>query len=198
MTDSAFGDLDDEFAGQTAAPAGGGALYPEATYKYVIVPFDPKGNGQMVDFEIFKANTGTHGLKMMCETLEPEVVKDEKTGEDVTMKGVIVEKVFWVTGKSAKGEGTLAFVKRDLGTIIGKEIPEGIKLSDVVQKTTWAGRTFEGVYRHRRDNKDVLRGEISFINPWNPDEPAAETKKAEKSPPAKGAAADKKAKQTAF
>ena len=156
----------------------------------MIVPFDPKGDGQMVDFEIFKANTGTSGIKMTCETLEPEKVADQKTGEEVEMKGVLVEKVFWVTA------GTLAFVKRDLGTIIGKEVPEGIKLSDVVQKTTWAGRTFEGVYRHEKDNKDVLRGVIAFINPWNPDEPAkpADTAKKEEKKPA-----DKKTqKQTAF
>lgn len=165
MAESAFGDLDDAFAGADAKAASAAELHPPGTYGFVITPFDAKENGQMVEYDTFKAG-GTTGIRMMLEILEPAVVKDEKTGEDVKMTGKVVEKVFWVTAK------TVEYLKHDLGVIQGIEIPEGEKLSKTMERG-WAGRTFQGVLTNKLDKKQIMRNDISFLTPWSPEEKGA-------------------------
>lgn len=171
MADNAFGDLDDAFAGADAKAASIGELHPPGTYGFVIVPFDAKENGQMVEYDTFKAGE-TKGIRMMLEFLEPAVVKDEKSGEDVKMAGKTVEKVFWVTGPN------LPYLKHDFSAIQQVEIPEGEKLSKTMERG-WAGRTFQGVLTNEPDKKKIMRNNISFITQWSPAEKEStkETKK---------------------
>ena len=162
MADNAFGDLDDAFAGADAKAASIGELHPPGTYGFVITPFDAKEDGQMVEFDTFKAGDTT-GIRMMLEFLEPAVVKDEKTGEAVKMTGKTVEKVFWVTGPN------IPYLKHDFGAIQQVEIPEGEKLSKTMERG-WAGRTFQGVLINEKDKKGIMRNNISFITQWSPTE----------------------------
>ncbi len=168
---TAFGDLDDAFAGADAKAASIGELHPPGTYGFVITPFDAKENGQMVEYDLFKAGETT-GIRMMLEFLEPAVVKDEKTGEEVKMAGKTVEKVFWVTGPN------LPYLKHDFSVIHQTEIPEGEKLSKTMERG-WAGRTFQGVLTNKLDKKQIMRNEISFLTQWSPTdkESSKETKK---------------------
>ena len=170
MADNAFGDLDDAFAGAEAKAASFEKLQPPSTYGFVVTPFDAEDNGQMVEYATFKAGETT-GIRMMLEILEPAIVKDEKTGEDVKVAGETVEKVFWVTAK------TVDFLKHDLGAILQREIPAGEKLSKTIE-SGFAGRTFQGVLSNRKDNRGIMRNDISFITQWSP--PEKETAKGEK------------------
>lgn len=182
-----FGEFEEDFKNTEKAPPGV-KLYPEGTYNFVCTTHDLKGDGVLVDHETFVSkNKGTKAFKLFCEVLSPEVVKNEK-GEDVEMKGVVIEKVFWVT------KNTLGRIMWDLAQILGRDLTS---MGEVV-KITWAGRTFQGVLRHEGDDKGVLRNQISFINPWKPEDESAskgasdgaktaETKKVEKSGAAKSA-----------
>ncbi len=172
MATSPFGDLDDEFAGAEAKAASAEKLQPPATYKFVILPFDAKGNQQMVEYDIFKANTGTHGVKFSLEILEPKVVTNE-AGEEVATAGEIVEKVFWITANN------LGYVKNDFEQILQAELPAKQKLSETLEKNTWAGRTFEGVLRNEKDNKGTMRNSVSFITAWSPEKSEGGEKKTE-------------------
>lgn len=190
MSSNPFGDLDDEFAKTDAkAPAAEKLIVP-GTYCFAIVPFDAKGNGQMVEYDTFKAGETT-GIRMMLEILSPETMKDEKTGEDVKTAGEQVEKVFWATVKN------MPYLKNDLSEILQREIPEGEKLSKTME-STWAGRTFQASLMNEEDNRRRIRNSISFITRWSPEEPAKEAGKKEE-PKKETAAAGKPAtKQTKF
>lgn len=170
MAESAFGDLDDAFAGAEAKAASIGELHPIGTYGFVITPFDAKENGQMAEYDTFKAGETT-GIRMMLEFIDPAVVKDEKTGQEIKMTGKVVEKVFWVTAKN------IPYLKHDFSAIQQTEIPEGEKLSKTMERG-WAGRTFQAVLTHEEDKKKIMRNNISFITQWSP-EPAADGKKAD-------------------
>ena len=189
MADNAFGDLDDAFAGAEAKAASVGELHPPGTYGFVITPFDAKENGQMVEFDTFKAGDTT-GIRMMLEFLDPAVVKDEKTGEDVKMIGKTVEKVFWVSAK------TIPYLKHDFGVIQQCEIPEGEKLSKTMERG-WAGRTFQGVLNNTPDKKGIVRNDISFLTQWSPPEKEA-AKDEKKADDKKEAATAGGKKQTKF
>ena len=192
MSDSAFGDLDAAYAGTDPKAVSIGKLLPPETYCFAIVPFDAKENGQMVEFDLFKAGD-TQGIRMMCEVLKPETVKDEATGEDVKTAGEVIEKVFWATVKN------MGYMKNDFGQILQRDIPAGEKLSETM-KSTWAGRTFQAVLANRPDKRGVMRNEISFITKWSPEEAekAADKKTEDKPADTKKADAKKGAKSTAF
>ena len=189
MADNAFGDLDDAFAGADAKAASIGELHPPGTYGFVITPFDAKEDGVMVEYDTFKAGDTT-GIRMMLEFLEPAVVKDEKTGEDVKMTGKTVEKVFWVTGPN------LPYLKHDFSAIQQVEIPEGEKLPKTMERG-WAGRTFQGVLTNEKDKKGIMRNNISFLTQWSPTEKAA-AKDEKKTEAKKEAAPAGGKKQTKF
>ncbi|MGI0150198.1 MAG: hypothetical protein ACREDF_11790 [Thermoplasmata archaeon] len=179
-----FGDFEADFKNSEKAPPGAvERLFPPATYKFVCTTSDLKGDGVLVDHEVFTANTGTKGFKLYCEILDPESIPDPKTGEPFPTKGEIVEHVFWVTKKN------LPYIKRDLATILGRDLAS---MEETVA-LTWAGRTFEGVLTNEPDNKGIVRNRIAFINPWSPPEESKETKKEEKkateTAPTKGATA---------
>jgi len=184
VADDAFGDLDSAFAGADAKAASAEKLHPSGTYGFVITPFDAKENGQMVEYDTFKAGETT-GIRMMLEFLDPAVVKDEKTGEDVKMTGETVEKVFWVTEKN------IPYLKHDFSQIQQVEIPAGEKLSKTMERG-WAGRTFQGVLSHSQDKKNRMRNDISFITQWSPPEKeAAKTEAKKEAAPAGGKKATK-------
>ncbi len=164
-----FGDLDSEFAGVAPKAPASQELFPTGEYGFVIVPFKEDENAtEMVDYATFKAGDTT-GIRFMLEFLDPKVAKDAE-GNDVEMTGKQVEKVFWAT------KNNLPYLKNDWSSILQTTL-EGKKLSEVLEKTTWAGRTFRGVLVHEKDKRGVMRNSISFITPWAPEAPPADVKK---------------------
>ena len=190
MADNAFGDLDAAFAGAEAKAGAMEKLLPEGIARFAIVPFDAKDNGQLVEHDIFKANSGTTGIKFQVEVLEPAAGNDAN-GNEVKMAGEILEKVFWISAAN------LPYVKNDLEQILQAEIPAGQKLSETIEGNTWAGRTFEATLSNRKDNKGVMRNEISFITKWSPEAPEAK-KEAAKTETKKETAPAGGKKQTKF
>jgi hypothetical protein len=152
-----FGDFEADFQKTPKAAAGASVgSVPEGAYKVVLSKQDIAGDGKAVDYEIFKANSGTTGFKIFLEIVSPEVVVNKTTNEKVKTKGEIIEHVFWITQKN------LGYLKRDLSTILGKEITSLNEL----KTTTWVGRTCEvGV------KNEVYRGfnqsRVNFFNAWN-------------------------------
>jgi hypothetical protein len=154
-----FNDFEDDFKkADKADPASTPGRVPPETYKFILTAQELReGDGTMADHETFVANSGTKGFKLFCEIVEPESVPNPKTNEPHRTKGVVLEHVFWITQKN------LPFVKRDIATILGREIES---LGELV-KITWAGRTFEGVVKDEtRDG--YTKSKIGFINPWAP------------------------------
>jgi len=176
--DNPFGEFEDDFKNtEKAEPGATPGRVPEETYKFVLTSVDLKEDGVLVDNEVIVANTGTKGFKLFCEILEPESVLNAKTGEPHITKGAILDRVWWITKK------TLPYVKRDLSTILGRDIGSLIEATSI----TWAGRTFEGVVQD--DKRDgIVRSRIEHINPWAPPaEPGPNPHGAATSSPAKGA-----------
>lgn len=162
-TENPFGEFADDFKDVKAAPPGSfpGRL-PEGTYKFVLTTKEIEG-GALVDHEVFVAkNTGSKGFKVFCEVLEPKEMKNPNTGEAQKTEGEVLEHVFWVTKKN------LPYMCRDLSTIAGREI-QGVDVgSGAILKTTWAGRTFEGVVGDEKDLGGVVRSKLKYINAWAP------------------------------
>jgi hypothetical protein len=159
-----FSEFEDEYKGSEKAKPGSsiGRLPEHNGYRGVCTTVDLKGDGVMVDHDIFKFNTGTTGLKIFIEILEPENV-----GE-TTVRGEIHEHVWPITSKM------LPYVKRDAATIIGKEVPTLGELA----KPVWAGHTVE--FGLKDDNyNNMIRSKVSFFNPWNP-KAAAQQKESQK------------------
>jgi hypothetical protein len=153
-----FEDFEGDFKNVKKESPGGGAfgLVPEGVYKVACCKQDIKGDGELVDFEIFKANSGTKGFKLFLEILDPAEITP-KGGEKVKTKGEVVEHVFWVTQKN------LGYIKRDISAILGRDIASLREL----ETTVWVGKTCEVGIKH-----EVYRGfnqaRVSFINAWKP------------------------------
>jgi hypothetical protein len=153
-----FGDFEGDFqntekAAQGAAPG----RIPEGIYKVVVCEQDIKGDGKLVDHEVFKANSGTKGFKLFLEILEPKEVKEKGADKPVKTAGEVIEHVFWVTQKN------LGFLKRDIATIIGRDLKSLNELTTLV----WLGKTCEvGI----KDDTygGFKRSRVSFFNPWQP------------------------------
>lgn len=163
-----FGDFEDDFKKAEKAQNTTPGRVPPETYKFVLTAQEmPEGSGTMVDHEVIVGkNTGTKGFKLFCEILEPEQVPNPKTKEPHITKGVVVDHVFWITQKN------LPFVKRDIATILGREIESLGELTTVA----WAGRTFEGVVKDE-EYQGRVSSRIAFINPWAPPSSKEEDKK---------------------
>jgi hypothetical protein len=163
-----FGEFEDDFKNtEKAAQGSAPGRVPPATYKFVLTTNDPKDDGMLIDHEVIVGkNTGTTGFKLFCEILEPESIPNPKTGDPHETKGQVVDLVYWVTQK------TLPFIKRDLATILGRDLTS---MSEVT-KIVWAGRTFEGVVRDE-EYLGVVRSRIMFVNPWKPEQVASDKKK---------------------
>ncbi len=171
---SPFGDFEGDFKVAPKAEAGASSdLIPEGVYKVACSAQDLTGDGKVVDHEIFTANSGTKGFKLFFEILEPETVEGPKSSEPVKVRGEIQEHVFWVTKKN------LAFIKRDISTILGRDLKSLNELST----TAWAGLTCEVGIRH-----EVYRGfkqaRVSFINAWKPEAEKAKEAGGKKASPA--------------
>ena len=162
-TPNPFSDFDEDFQKADAADIPTPGRVPESTYKFVCTTKEIKKGVETVvaDHEIFVANSGSKGFKLFCEILEPETVLNPKTGEPHITKGAVLERVFWGT------KDNLAYMKRDLGTILGRHIGPEEKLSQLLVSTSWAGLTFEGVVKDETYQGRV-NSRISFINPWAP------------------------------
>lgn len=167
-----FSDFDEDFQKTEAAENSTPGRVPPETYKFVCTTKEIKKGAETVkaDYEIFVANSGSRGFKLFCEILDPESVPNPKTKEPHVTKGVVVERVFWGT------KDNLPYMKRDLSTIMGREIRADEKLSDVLTKTQWAGLTFEGVVRDE-EYQGRVSSRIAFINPWKPETAKKEEKK---------------------
>jgi len=166
-----FGDFEDSFQKTAKAEAGGGGgdLIPESVYRVVCSAQDVRGDGKLVDHEIIKSKQETKGFKLFFEILEPETVK---VGNDtIKTRGQVQEHVFWVTEKN------LRFLKRDVATIIGRDLKSLAELMSL----TWAGLTCEIGIKH-----EVYQGfknsRVSFINAWNPKKGSGDNKKTEGGP----------------
>jgi hypothetical protein len=152
-----FADFENDFkVAKKEAPGGGFGLVPEGIYKVACCKQDIKGDGIAVDHEIFTATSGTKGFKLFLEILEPAEVTP-KGGEKVKTKGEVVEHVFWVTQKN------LGFIKRDIATILGRDLTSLNELS----KITWCGRTCEVGVKHEV-YKGFTQSRVSFFNVWKP------------------------------
>jgi hypothetical protein len=166
-----FGEFED--VAKTTEAAGPmqstGRLPVFANYKGVCTTVDLKGDGVMVDKEIFTARTGTKGLKIFLEILEPEEV------DGIKVKGEIHEHVFWVT------EGTIPALKRDVPVVTGKDWVSMAQLA----KEKWAGLTVEFGLKDKMNN-GFVRSEVSYFSPWKPGDQKAQSHPTD---PKKGAAA---------
>jgi hypothetical protein len=174
-TENPFGDFEDDFKStEKAAPGSAPGRVPPSTYKFVLTTDDPKGDGNLIDHEILVSNsTGSKGLKIFCEILEPASIPNPKTGEAQETKGQVIDHVFWVTKKN------LPYVMRDISTILGRDLKSMSELTSI----TWAGRTFEGVVGDE-EYQGLMRSRIKYINPWTPEKTGAkdETKKVDAPP----------------
>jgi hypothetical protein len=169
--ESAFNEgMEQEFKNTPKAEAGFSVgRLPEGIYKVALTAVDLKGDGDLVDHETFQTNSGSIGVKVFMEILEPEDV------DGVAVRGEIHEHVFWVTPKN------LPYLKRDVATILGRDL-ESLKELHSVQ---WAGLTCEislrdDTYQGRTTSK------TAFINPWKPEgeaEPVAEEPATPPAPP---------------
>ena len=174
-----FAEFEDAYKVADPAKAGSSiGRLPEAVYKGVCTTVDLKGDGVMVDREIFEANSGTKGLKIFLEILEPAKVGD------TTVKGEVHEHVMWITEKM------LPYIKRDASTILGKTIATMGELARV----QWAGHTVEFGLKDEARN-GFVNSKVSFFNTWDPKakkddkkESQKETRKADqtKTDPKKG------------
>ncbi|SRR5689334_21693683 len=154
-----FGDFEDDFKKSEKAENTTPGRIPPGTYKFVLTAQDvPPNSGTLADHEVIVGKrSGTKGFKLFCEVIEPEEVPNPKTGEPHVTKGAVVDHVFWVTQKN------LPYIKRDIATILGREIDS---LAELI-KITWAGRTFEGVVKDE-EYEGRISSRISFINQWAP------------------------------
>ena len=186
MPENPFGDFEDDFKNTEKAPQGAApGRVPPATYKFVLVAQDVKGDDVLVDHEILVSNnTGAKGLKLFAEILDPASVKNPGNGEPQETKGKVIDHVFWVTKKN------LPFVMRDAATIIGRDLKS---MSELVQ-IAWAGKTFEGVVRDE-EYQGLMRSRIAFINAWSPkkDDGKGATKDETKKADPKGGGGQKQA-----
>lgn len=148
-----FSDFDEAYKNTDPVKGGSsiGRLPEHNSYKGVCTTVDLKGDGVMVDHEIFAANSGTKGLKIFLEILEPE-----KVGE-TTVKGEVHEHVWWVTEK------TLGRIKWDASMVLGKVVPTMGELARV----QWAGHTVEFGLKDEARN-GFVNSRVSFFNAWNP------------------------------
>lgn len=160
-----FAEFEDAYKAAEAKGAPSIGRLPEFNaYKGVCTTVDLKGDGVMVDHEIFEAKTGTKGLKIFLEILSPEKVGD------TTVKGEIHEHVWWVS------EGTLPRIKWDAGIVLGKPVETMAELA----RAKWAGHTVEFGLNDVTYN-GFVNSRVSFFNPWDPNakkESQKETKKA--------------------
>jgi hypothetical protein len=157
-----FGEFEDDFKNtEKAAQAATPGRIPEGTYKFVLTSQEvaQRNTSEQVlsDHEVFVTPSGTKGFKLFCEVLEPESVKNAKTGEEYVTKGQVLDHVFWITKKN------LPYVMRDLSTILERDLQA---MGEVVS-IPWAGRTFEGVVRDETYDGRV-RSRIAYINGWVP------------------------------
>lgn len=166
MENNPFGEFEKDFqTTEKADPAAVPGRVPEETYKFVCTTIDAKGDGVLVDKEIFVTPKGTKGFKLYCEIMEPESVVNAKTKQPEKTKGQVIEWVTWIT------KDNLPYAKRDVSTILGRDFKPGELLGEVCLNTPWAGRTFEGVVRDDT-YKGFTRSRIAFVNPWAPPAPA--------------------------
>lgn len=166
MSDNAtdpFGDLEGEFKTvEKAEPGMSVGRLPEAVYRVVCSAVDKKGDGKLIDHEIFTSKSGSIGFKLFLEILEPEMV-----GE-VATKGEIHEEVFWITVKN------LPYVKRDIATILGRDLESLNELTTI----QWAGKTCE-ISLKDESYEGVTRSKKQFINAWRPEKPQEAASKGE-------------------
>ena len=157
-----FSEFDESFKNAQAAKPGSsiGRLPEFANYKGVCTTVDLEGDGVMVDKAIFEAKTGTKGLKIFLEILEPEKVGD------VTVKGEIHEHVFFVT------DGMLPYIKRDAAIILGRPVESMAQFA----KEKWAGATVEFGLKDEA-SQGFVRSKVSYFNAWKPGDAKADPKK---------------------
>ncbi len=161
-----FGDFENDFKETEKAQAGSAiGLVPEETYKVFCCQQDLSGDGVLVDHEVFTANTGTKGFKLFLEIHSPDTVVDPDTGETVKTKGQIVEKVFWISQKN------LAYLKRDIATILGRDLKS---LSELTQ-ITWVGLSCEVGVSIKTNKRGYKENDVGYINPWTPESGKKET-----------------------
>ena len=162
MSSNPFGDLEEDFKQADKAEKGSSiGRLPEGVYKVVCKAVDLSGDGNLVDHQVFETKSGTKGLKLFMEILEPEKVGDVKT------KGEVHENVFWIT------KNNLPYVKRDAAIILGRDLESLAELAEV----KWAGKTCEIGLKDDTYN-GFTRSKISFINPWKPNAAAPKEKPA--------------------
>lgn len=154
-----FGDFDKGWRDTEKAEGFSYGRIPPGTYKVVCSAQNTKNDGVLHQYETIDRRPagGSLGFKLFFEILEPATVKNPKTGEPVKTKGEIQEHVFWITEKN------LPYVKRDLFTILGRDL-ESIKELPSIQ---WAGRTCEIVVREEEYN-GRLSAKVAYINAWAP------------------------------
>lgn len=153
MSENVFENFDNDWKNaEIAAPGGNLGRLPEGVYRGIFVAVD-RGDGIPVDNEPIdnSGKGGSIGLKVFLEVIEPE-----KVGEVIT-KHKPVEHVFWVTQK------TLPYIKRDVKTIFGKELPS----AGMLPKIHWAGHTVEFGVRDEEYN-GYVNSRIKFFAPWSP------------------------------
>lgn len=160
-----FGDFEEDFKNaEKAAQGGATGVVPDGPYKVVCTSVDVNGDGQAVDKQIVKASTtGSKGLKIFLEILEPAEVKDPVTDKMVKTKGEIIEHVFWIT------QANLRYLKRDVETILGRPPKSLAELKEIV----WLGKTCEvglraEIYRGFKSSK------VNYFNAWAPGKAAQE------------------------
>jgi hypothetical protein len=165
-TQGFFGEFQDDFKNADKAEVFGTGRIPEGPYKAVCTLVDTKGDGDLIDHEKFQANSGTKGLKIYLEILEPESVKPKGKGDSIPTKGEILEHVFWVT------KNNLPYIKRDISTIFGRDIDD---LSEV-ETAKWAGNTCEiGVADETYQG--FVKSRVKWFNKWAPKKPVTPTPK---------------------
>jgi hypothetical protein len=112
------------------------------------------------DYRWFHANSGTLGLELSFEVIEPK----EYAGE-------ILPHVFWITSNN------LPYVKRDVKKLTGKSL-ESVKELHAIK---WQSCFAEVVNRHEVNPNDPNQrkyNRVMFINAWNPsNKPGTGTKK---------------------
>lgn len=167
-----FGEFEDAAKGVEAAKPGSsiGRLPEFPNYKGVCTTVDLDGDGVMVDKSIFEAKTGTKGLKIFLEILEPEKVGD------VTVKGEIHEHVFFVT------DGMLPYIKRDVPVILGRPWVSMAQFA----KEKWAGATVEFGLKDEA-YQGFVRSKVTYFNAWKPGDAKADPKKDDPKKAATGA-----------
>jgi hypothetical protein len=147
-----FSEFEDAYKAAEAKGAPSIGRLPEFNaYKGVCTTVDLKGDGVLVDHEIFEANSGTKGLKIFLEILSPD-----KVGE-TAVKGEVHEHVWWISEK------TLPRIKWDAAIVLGKPISTMEELARV----QWAGHTVEFGLNDVAYN-GFVNSRVSFFNAWDP------------------------------